>query len=541
MSEKTVLVIDDSATIRKLVDTHLTSAGYRVVLAPNAELGISLAGEVSPDLILLDHQLPGTTGYDVCCQLSQSEQLRQIPVVVSSTLRKKAYAEYVELSNVVDMLPKPYTEELLKTTVANAIETAAMVVSSQACGTAVPEVIDQQDDAALSGTFAIFGLRELLDFLNNGSKSGVLEVESSSGRVRFHLNKGRIQGVYSAGIDNAEIDRIVEALPESLKSLSSILKMTLGGRSCAEIDGFIQLLDQKVLDPRLMLKLLRHQAAMLVGYAFRTQWTTFRFEKKGTNAGLHHKLPLDISLLALLVESKLTEPRTGDSDNQKCCYARRNIRGQNLDRAGLSAKHMKILNSLSEPKNIDQLTECLGWDEDEIRRVLDGFITAELVEKKTQQVSGQFVVFEPDSDTANTLRKTLEDTNSRHEGIVVRDRLALQLVFKRAIPHTIFFNVDDPGTCDLMGMIFRSQNVKVNAIRKVAMCRDFEHAKQDALEATLGFSLDGIITRDCSAKDLFIEMDKLASKGAVSSLTKPPAVATVKSQNSVSLVAGGQV
>lgn len=172
MSEKTVLVIDDSATIRKLVDTHLTAAGYRVVLAPNAELGISLAGEVSPDLILLDHQLPGTTGYDVCCQLSQSEQLRQIPVVVSSTLRKKAYAEYVELSNVVDMLPKPYTEELLKTTVANAIETAAMVVSSQACGTAVPEVIDQQDDAALSGTFAIFGLRELLDFLNNGSKSG---------------------------------------------------------------------------------------------------------------------------------------------------------------------------------------------------------------------------------------------------------------------------------------------------------------------------------------------------------------------------------
>ena len=51
--------------------------------------------------------------------------------MVSSTLRKKAYAEYIDLDNVVDMLPKPYTEELLRTTVANALETAAMIVSSQ--------------------------------------------------------------------------------------------------------------------------------------------------------------------------------------------------------------------------------------------------------------------------------------------------------------------------------------------------------------------------------------------------------------------------
>src|SRR6056297_1727781 len=198
MSEKTILVIDDSATIRKLVDTHLTPAGYRVVLAPNAEHGLELAAEVKPDLILLDHQLPGTTGYNVCCQLVEAPELRQIPVVVSSTLRKKAYAEYIDLDNVVDMLPKPYTEELLRTTVANAIETAVMVVNSQSGGTAIPEVIDQLDEAALAGTFACFGLRELIDFLNNGRKSGVLEVESDRTRIRFHLDKGRIQAVYAS-------------------------------------------------------------------------------------------------------------------------------------------------------------------------------------------------------------------------------------------------------------------------------------------------------------------------------------------------------
>ena len=170
MTDKTVLVIDDSATIRKLVDTHLSPVGYRVVLAPNAEDGLRLAAEIRPDLILLDHQLPGTTGYEVCCKLVESSELQLIPVVVSSTLRKKAYAEYIDLDNVVDMLPKPYTEELLRTTVANALETAAMIVSSQSQGTAVPEVIDQLDEAALAGSFSCFGLRELLDFLNNGAK-----------------------------------------------------------------------------------------------------------------------------------------------------------------------------------------------------------------------------------------------------------------------------------------------------------------------------------------------------------------------------------
>jgi CheY-like chemotaxis protein len=58
MSQTTILVIDDSATIRRLVDSHLGQAGYRVVLAPNAEEGVALAPQVRPDLILLDHQLP---------------------------------------------------------------------------------------------------------------------------------------------------------------------------------------------------------------------------------------------------------------------------------------------------------------------------------------------------------------------------------------------------------------------------------------------------------------------------------------------------
>ncbi len=507
MSDKTVLVIDDSATIRKLVDTHLSPVGYRVVLAPNAEDGLELAAEVGPDLILLDHQLPGTTGYDVASQLAATPELAAIPVVISSTLRKKAYAEYIDLDNVVDMLPKPYTEDLLRTTVANALETAAMIVGSQSQGSAVPEVINQLDEAALTGTLAYFGLRELLDFLNNGRKVGVLEVEADRTRIRFHLDKGRIQGVYASGIDGAQIDEMVNRLPKSLANLAPVMKMTIGGRSCAEVDGFVQLLDQKVLDPRLMTKLLRYQAAMLVRYAFTQQLKLFRFEAGHIENTLHKNLPLDISLLALLVEGCIHGEAENQAGGQNETFVRRAIRGQNLDRAGLSARHMKVLNALSDPKGTDELSASLGWDEDEVRQVLAGFEMAELVERRAQAVAGQFVVYEPDSVQAQALRSSLEDSDNRYSGKVVRDKLAMQLVLKRSVPHTLIFSVDEDASCELIRQLFATENPNAARVKRIAIASG--DSNDTNWEERLGFTPDDVISRPCTAELMFRSMDRL--------------------------------
>ncbi|QDT07172.1 Transcriptional regulatory protein AfsQ1 [Rubripirellula lacrimiformis] len=543
MSDKTVLVIDDSATIRKLVDTHLTPAGYRVILAPNAEDGLQFASEVNPDLILLDHQLPGTTGYQVCCQLVENPQLCKIPVVVSSTLRKKAYAEYIDLDNVVDMLPKPYTEELLLTTVANAIQTGVMVVSSQSGGSAVPEVIEQLDDAGLAGSFACFGLREIVDFLNNGRKAGVLEIEADRTRIRFHLDRGRIQGVYASGIDPNQIDRMVARLPQSLANLAPVFKMTIGGRSCAELDGFVQLLDQKVLDPRLMTKMLRFQAAMLVQFAFTNPLSAFRFEAGHSENSLHKNLPLDISLLALLVEAAMhdDDDDTHDRAPQNMVYVRRAIRGQNLDRAGLSARHMKVLNLLAEPKSADDLSQTLGWNPDEVRQVLTGFTLAELVESRTQNVAGSFVVFEPQADAAQSLRTSLEESDNRYTGKVVRDKLALQLVLKRTVPHTLVFAGDDQATCLLMKQLFATKNPKAAKIKRVALISADPHSQNIDWNESLGFTPDETLRRPATAELLFRVMDRIHDDSDTASSVLPNIPIPSEVQNApVALTAGAE-
>ena len=379
MTEKTILVIDDSATIRKLADSNLSPAGYHVVLAPTAEDGLRLAAEHLPDLILLDHQLPGTTGYEVCCKLLQVQSLSRIPVVISSTLRKKAYAEYVELDNVVDMLPKPYTGELLLTTVANAIETANVVVASQYQGTAVPETIAAVGDAAISGSLRQFTLREVLDFLNNGGKAGVLEVESPNARIRFHLERGRVQGVFAVGLPPDFVQSMIERLPDSLVNLAPVLKMTLGGSGSQLFSSLVQLLDHKVLDPRLLRKLLRFQAAILTWFAWQQPNSTFRFDF-GCAHALPGELPLDCSLLSLLVDASTAYDLDDTAPSADQVFSRRAIRGQNLDRAGLSARHITLMSSLGQPRTANQLSEILKWELTEVQQVLRGFLMAELVE-----------------------------------------------------------------------------------------------------------------------------------------------------------------
>jgi len=527
VSDKTILVIDDSATIRKLVDTHLSPCGYQVVLAPNAEVGLALAAELHPDLILLDHQLPGTTGFEVASQLEQSAELGRIPVVISSTLRKKAYAEYVELDNVVDMLPKPYTEDLLRTTVANALETAAMIVSSQAGGTAVPEVIGDVGEAALAGSFSLFGLREVIDFLNNGGKSGTLEVEAERTRLWIQLHDGRIQGVSATGLSDRELTDITNRLPPSLANLAPILKMTIGGQSCAEVSGFVQLLDQKVLDPRLLSKLLRFQSAMLIRLGFTRQLTGFRFETNQRPSTLANSLPLSISLLALLVEGALySAQESPDAGAGRTVYTRRSIRGQNLDRAGLSARHMKILNLLATPCTAAELADQLQWDVDEVTRVLEGFSWAELIDARTTMHHESFVVLEPDPTSATEVRQALSTQTCNYDGKVIRDRLALQLILKRSTPNCLFFAADSPAACQAVRELHASGHPAVASIRYAAMAHSqVGDGASTNWQEKIGFIPDDVISKPCTGRQIQQTMERLFNNQAPKNHDAPTCVA----------------
>lgn len=67
--ERTILVVEDDAGIRVVVQDTLTSQGYHVVTADNGMKGLELAQKLNPDLIILDVMLPLMDGFEICKRL----------------------------------------------------------------------------------------------------------------------------------------------------------------------------------------------------------------------------------------------------------------------------------------------------------------------------------------------------------------------------------------------------------------------------------------------------------------------------------------
>jgi len=77
----TILLIEDNDQNRYLATFLLEHHGYGVISAENGQLGIELARENRPDLILLDIQLPILDGYAVAAILRGLESMRGIPII----------------------------------------------------------------------------------------------------------------------------------------------------------------------------------------------------------------------------------------------------------------------------------------------------------------------------------------------------------------------------------------------------------------------------------------------------------------------------
>jgi two-component system phosphate regulon response regulator PhoB len=77
-----ILVIEDEADIREVLDYNLKSAGHEVVEAARGMDGLRLVREREPDLVLLDLMLPDMPGTDVCRSIKDNPATRTLPVVM---------------------------------------------------------------------------------------------------------------------------------------------------------------------------------------------------------------------------------------------------------------------------------------------------------------------------------------------------------------------------------------------------------------------------------------------------------------------------
>jgi CheY-like chemotaxis protein len=128
-SRKTVMIVDDSPTIRKILGLTLERAGYKVIAEPDGESAIERLLQVVPDLILLDIAMPKIDGYEVCKRIKQDPRTKTVPVVMLSG--KGALFDKVKghMAGASEYLTKPFETPAVLAVVATYCEKTAEVVN----------------------------------------------------------------------------------------------------------------------------------------------------------------------------------------------------------------------------------------------------------------------------------------------------------------------------------------------------------------------------------------------------------------------------
>ena len=103
-----ILVVDDTPANLNVLSTILTQQGYKVRPANSGEVALVVAQHAAPDLILLDIQMPGLDGFQVCRRLKALDQTRGIPVIFISALDEVLDKVEAFEAGAADYITKPF-------------------------------------------------------------------------------------------------------------------------------------------------------------------------------------------------------------------------------------------------------------------------------------------------------------------------------------------------------------------------------------------------------------------------------------------------
>jgi two-component system, sensor histidine kinase ChiS len=111
MAKDNILIVDDLPANLQFLNSVLVEQGYQVRPAINGQVALKIAKKTLPHLILLDIQMPGMTGYEVCEQLKADDKTHDIPVIFISALSEVFDKVKAFSIGGVDYITKPFQAE----------------------------------------------------------------------------------------------------------------------------------------------------------------------------------------------------------------------------------------------------------------------------------------------------------------------------------------------------------------------------------------------------------------------------------------------
>ncbi len=126
MDEPVVLVVDDSPTVRKIVQLTLQREHIRVVTAGDGLSALAAVADEQPDLILLDIMLPRMDGYNICQVVRKNMAYKDMPIVMLSGKDGLFDKMRGKLAGSTEYMTKPFDSAELVQTVKRHLDSDAV-------------------------------------------------------------------------------------------------------------------------------------------------------------------------------------------------------------------------------------------------------------------------------------------------------------------------------------------------------------------------------------------------------------------------------
>jgi CheY-like chemotaxis protein len=108
-----VLLADDSVTIQKVVGIIFANEDYDLTIVPTGDDAVRKAGEIIPDVMLVDALMPGKNGYEVCREIRQNPKLSHVAILLMTGAFEVVDEEKNRLSGADEFIVKPFESQVL--------------------------------------------------------------------------------------------------------------------------------------------------------------------------------------------------------------------------------------------------------------------------------------------------------------------------------------------------------------------------------------------------------------------------------------------
>ncbi|MGL1891385.1 MAG: ATP-binding protein [Spirochaetaceae bacterium] len=117
-----IMIVEDSPTQAAQLQLYLEEQGYEVLVEKNGVHALKSLGNHQPDMVISDVIMPEMSGYELCQAMVKNEQLKDIPIILLTSLKDPSAVIYALESGATSFVTKPPNEELLLSRIKQAFE-----------------------------------------------------------------------------------------------------------------------------------------------------------------------------------------------------------------------------------------------------------------------------------------------------------------------------------------------------------------------------------------------------------------------------------